>query len=175
MTNLDSILKIRDITLPTKVHLVKAVVFPVVIYRCESWDYKESWVPKNGCFWTVLEKTFESPLDCKEIKQSISKEIDPEYSQEGLMLKLKLQYFGHLMWKADTLLKTLMQEKGMTEDVMVGWHQWFNGHEFKQAPRVGEGQGGLECCSPWGRKESDSTVWLNNNKCFFYFLTCWSP
>ena len=75
-------------------------------------DHKEGWVPKNWCFWTVvLEKTLESPLDCKEIKQSILKEISPEYSLEGLMLKLKLEYFGHLMWRADTLEKTLMLGK----------------------------------------------------------------
>ena len=74
--------------------------------------HKESWASKNWCFWTVmLEKTLESPLDCKEIKQSILKEISPEYSLEGLMLKLKLEYFGHLMWRADTLEKTLMLGK----------------------------------------------------------------
>ena len=92
MTNLDSILKSRDITLPTKVHLVKAMVFPVVLYGCESWDYKESSALKNWCFQTVvLEKTLESPLDCKEIQPTILKEISPGYSVEGLMLKLKLQ------------------------------------------------------------------------------------
>ena len=75
-------------------------------------DYKESWVPKNWCFWTVLlEKTLESPLDCKETNQSILKETSPEYSLEGLMLKLKLQYFGHLMWRTDSLEKTLMLGK----------------------------------------------------------------
>ena len=94
--NLDSILKSRDITLPTKVCLVNAMVFPVVMYGCEL-DYKESWAPKNWCFWTVvLEKTLKSPLDWKEI-QSILKEISPEYLLEGLMLRLKLQSFGHLM------------------------------------------------------------------------------
>ena len=91
MTNLDSILKNRDIPLPTKIHLVKATVFPVVMYGCEL-DYKEVWVPKNWCFWiVVLEKTLESPLDCRESNQSILKEISPECSLEGLMLKLKLQ------------------------------------------------------------------------------------
>ena len=75
-------------------------------------DYKESWTQKNRCFWAVmLEKTLESPLDCKEINQSILKEISPEYSLEGLTLKLKLQYFGHLMWRADSLEKTLMLGK----------------------------------------------------------------
>ena len=113
MTNLNSILKIRDITLPQKVHLVKAMVFPVVMHVW-MWElnYKESWAPKNQYVWTVvLEKTLESPSDCKEIKPVILKEISPEYSLEALMLKLKLQYFDHLMRKADSFGKTLMLEK----------------------------------------------------------------
>ena len=111
MANLDSILKNRDITLPTKVSLVKAVVFPVVMYGCEL-DYKESWAPKNWCFWTVvLEKTPESPLDRKEIQPVHPEEISPECSLEGLMLKRKLLYFGHLMRRADSSDKTLMQGK----------------------------------------------------------------
>ena len=102
-------------------------------------DYKQSWVLKNWCFWTVvLEKTLESPLDCRRSNQSILKEISPEYSLEGLMLKLKLQYFGHLMRRTDSLEKTLMLEKiegggeenGTTEDEVVGWHHWLNRHEF---------------------------------------------
>ena len=106
--NLDRTLKNRDVTLLSKVHLVKAMVFPVVMYGCErELDYKESWALKNRCFWTV-EKTLESPLDCKEINQFILKEISPEYSLEGLMLKLKLQYFGHLMRRTDSLEKSLM-------------------------------------------------------------------
>ena len=116
MTNLDSILKSRDITLKTKVHLVKTMVFPGVIYGCESWTINLSWAPKNWCFWTVvLEKTFESPLDSKEIKLEI-KSVNPkgnqsEYSLKGLMLKLKLQYFGHLMGRTDSIEKTLMLGK----------------------------------------------------------------
>ena len=107
----------------------------------------------------VLEKTLESPLDCKEIL----KEISPEYSLEGLMLKLKLQYFGHLMRRTDSLEKTLMlgkiedRRKGDNrEDEMVGCHHRLNGHEFEQSPRDGEGQGSLACCRPWGHKESDT-------------------
>ena len=93
MINLDSMFKSRDITLPTNVHLVKVVVSPVVMHGCEL-DYKENWVPKNWCFWTVvLEKTLESPLDTRISNQSILKEISPECSLEGLMLKLKLQYW----------------------------------------------------------------------------------
>ena len=101
MTNVDSILRSRDITLPTKIHLVKAMVFPVVMYRCESWTIKKAEAPKNWCFWTmVLEKILESPLDLKEIKP-----VNPEHSLEGLMLKL--WYFGHLMPRANSLQKTL--------------------------------------------------------------------
>ena len=112
LTNLDSILKSRDITLPTKVHLIKAMVFPVVspVWMWEL-DYKESWVPENWCFWTVvLEKTLERPLCWQEMKP-ILKEISPEYSLEGLRLKLKLQYFVYLMWITDSLEKTLMLGK----------------------------------------------------------------
>ena len=109
MTNLDSILKSRDITLPTKVRLVKAMVFFSGYVWMWELDYKENWALKNWCFWTVvLEKTLEGPLDCRSFNQSILKEISPEYSLEGLMLKLKLQYFGHLMWRVDSLEKTLM-------------------------------------------------------------------
>ena len=104
ITNLDSILKNRDVTLPTKVCLVKDMVFPVVMYGCESW----TWVPKNWCFWTmVLEKTLESPLDSKEIKSVNLKRNQSLIFLEGLMLKLKLQYFGHLMWRTESLEKTL--------------------------------------------------------------------
>ena len=107
MTNLDSILKGRDIALPMRVCIIKAVVFPAVMCVCESWTI----VPKNWCFWTlVMQKTLESPLDCKEIKL-ILKEINPEYSLEGLMLKLKPRYFGHLMQRANSLEKTLMLGK----------------------------------------------------------------
>ena len=111
MTNLDSILKSRDITLPTKVHLSQGYGFSSGHVWMWELDWEESWAPKNWCFWTVvLEKTLESPLDCKEI-QSILKEISPGYSLEGLMLKLKLQYFGHLMQRADSFEKTLMLGK----------------------------------------------------------------
>ena len=101
MTNLNSILKSKDITLPTKVHIVKAMVFPVVMYGCESWTIRKAERQRIDAFELVLEKTLESPLDSKEIQpvqeKSVLKEITPEYSLEGLMLKLKPQYFGHLM------------------------------------------------------------------------------
>ena len=128
LTNLDSILKSRDITLPTKVHLIKAMVFPVVspVWMWEL-DYKESWVPENWCFRTmILEKTLECPLCWQEMKP-ILKEISPEYSLEGLMLKLKLQYFVYLMWITDSLEKTLML--GKIEGKRRGWQRirWLGG------------------------------------------------
>ena len=137
-------------------------------------DCEESWEPKNWCFWTVvLEKTPQSPLDCKEINQSILKEIRPEYSLEGLMLKLKLQYFGHLMERTDSLEKDpdagkdwSQKEKGTTEDEMLVWHHWLYGRKFEQALEIGDGQGGLSlsigfALRPWVHKESDMTEWLN--------------
>ena len=141
MRNLDRILKSRNITLPTKVHLVKAVVFPVVMYGCETctinnaecWriDAFELW------FWRRL---FRVTWSAMKSNQSILKEISPEYSLEGLMLKLKLQYFGHLMQRTDLLESPWCwenwrwEEKGMTEDEMVGWDQQLDGHEFEQSP-----------------------------------------
>ena len=121
--------KQRDITLPTKVRLVKAMVFSSRYGWMWELDYKDNWETKNWCFWTVvLEKTLETPLDCKEINQCILKEISPGCSLEGLMLKLKLQYFGHLMWRADSLEKTLML--GKTEGKRRrGWQRirWLDG------------------------------------------------
>ena len=96
------------------------------------------------------------PWTARRSNQSILKEITPGCSLEGLMLKLKLQFFGHLMGRVDSLEKTLMlggqEEKGMTKDEMVGWHHRLNGHEFEQTLGVGEGQGSLACCSPWGHR-----------------------
>ena len=130
-------------------------------------NYKESWAQKNWCFWTVvLEKTFEIPLGCKEI-QPVHLKDQSWCSIEVLMLKLKLQYFGNLMWRADSFEKTLMlgkiegrRRRGMTEDEMVRWHHRLNGHEFGWTPGVGDGQGSLACCGSWGRKGSDMTEWL---------------
>ena len=112
MTNLDSILKSRDITLPTKVHLAKAMVFPVVMYRCESWTVKKAERQRIKAFelwcWRRVSRV---PSTARRSNQSILKEISPEYSLEGLMLKLKLQYFGHLMLRTDSLEKTLILRK----------------------------------------------------------------
>ena len=164
MTNLDSIMKSRDITLPTKVHLVKAMVFPVVMYGCESWTVKkaERWRIYAFELWC-----WRFPWTARRSNQSILKEMNPEYSLEGLMLKLKLQYFGHMMGRTDSLEKTLMVGKieGRKRRGNRGWDCWMasptNGLEFEQAPGVGDGQGSLVCCSPWGCKESDTTERLN--------------
>ena len=131
-------------------------------------DCEESWAPKNWCFWTVvLEKTLESPLDYKE--------ISPGISLEGMMLKLKLQYFGHLMQSVDTLEKTLMlggvggRRKRGRQDEMAGWHHWLYGHESQWTLGIGDGQGGLACCNSWGRKESDTTERLNWTDWWSYY------
>ena len=165
MTNLDSILKSRNITLPAKLRLFKAMVFPVVMYglyykamvfpvvmyesctikkiECRRIDAFELWC------WRRLVRV---PWTARRSNQSILKEISPEYSLEQLMLKLKLQYFGQLMQSIGSLEKTdsgkdWRQEKGTTEDEMVGWHHRLHGHEFEQAVGDGEGQGSPECCS----------------------------
>ena len=113
------------------------------------------------------------PWTARRSNQSTLKEISPEYSLEGLMLKLKLQYFGHLMRRTDSLEKTLMlgkiegRRRREKQRILVGWHHWLNGHEFEQAPGVGDGQGSLACSSPWGRKESDTTerlIWSDQLK-----------
>ena len=130
MTNLDSILKSREITLPTKVRLVKAMVFPVVMYGCESWTVKKPEHRRIDAFelrcWRRLLRV---PRTARRSNQSILKEISPGCSLERLMLKLELQYFGHLMQRFDSLEKTLMlggiggqEEKRTTEDEMAGWH-----------------------------------------------------
>ena len=129
-------------------------------------DHKDSWVPKKLMFLTcgVGEDSWKS-LGLQGAQTS--QEISPEYSLEGLMLKLKLQYFGHLMWRTDSLEKTLMlrkievRRKGNDRGWDVWMHHWLNGHEFEKAPGVSDGQGGLAYCSPWGCKESDMTERLN--------------
>ena len=129
MTNLDSILKSRDITLPTKVCLVKAMVFLVVIYGCESWTVKkaEHWRIDAFELW-CWRRLLRVPWTARRSNQSILKEISPEYSLEGLMLKLKLQYFGHLMRRVDSLEKTLMLE-GIGGSRRIGWQRirWLDG------------------------------------------------
>ena len=131
-------------------------------------DYKESWVPKNWCFWNVvLEKTLESPLDCKEIQL-----VHPKGNQSWIFIgrtdaEAEIQYFGHSMRRIfigkdpDTGKDQRQEEKGTTENEIVGWHHRLNGHGFGWTPGVGDGPGGLVCWSPWCHKESDPTEWLN--------------
>ena len=132
-------------------------------------DHKEDWVLKNWCFWTVvLEKTLESPLDCTEIQP-----VHSEGNQSWIFIgRTDAEAETPMLWPPDAknwlIGKDLdagkdrrQEEKGMTEDEMVGWHHWLEGHEFEQAPGVGDGQGGLVCCSPWCHKESDTTEQLN--------------
>ena len=138
MTNLDSILKSRDITLPTKVRLVKAMIFPVVMYGCETWTIKKAEQGIIDAFelwcWRRLLRV---PWTARRSNQSILEEISPGYSLEGLMLKMKLQYFGHLMLRTDSLKKTLIDVgerlkvggEGDKENEMVGWHHQLDGHE----------------------------------------------
>ena len=172
MTNLDSILKSRDVILPTKTllcHLVKAMVFPVVLYRCESWTIKKIECQKNRCFWIVLlEKTFESLLECKEIKT-----VHPKGNQSWIFIgRTDAEVETPILWPPDAKNWLIgkdpdagkdwsWEEKEMTEDELLGWHYQLNGHEFEQSPGDGEGQGTLACCSPRGHKESDMTKWLN--------------
>ena len=167
MTNLYNILKSRNITWPTKVHLVKAMVFPVVMYGCESWTIKKAECQQTDALelwcWRRLLRV---PWTVRRSNQFILKEISPGCSLEGLNLKLKLQYFGHLMPRADSLEKTLMLGK-IESRRRRGWQRmrWLdhrlNGNELESTPVIGDGQGGLPCCSPWGHKQLDMTEWLN--------------
>ena len=136
MTNLDSIFKSRDITLPTKVRLIKAMVFPVVMYGRESWTVKKAEHRRIDAFelW-YWRRLLRIPWTAKTSNQSILKEISPEISLEGMMLTLKLQYFDHLMKRVDSLEKTDagrdwgQKEKGMTKDEMAGWHHGLDGRQ----------------------------------------------
>ena len=131
-------------------------------------DYKENWVPNNWCIWTVmLEKTLESPLDCKEIPP-----VHPKGDQSWVFIGRTNadaetpilwppDMKSWLIWKDPDAGKDWGQEKGTTEDELVGWHHQLDGHGFGQTLGVGDGQGGLVCCNSWGRKESDTTEWLN--------------
>ena len=131
-------------------------------------DYKESWAPKNWCFWTVVLKTLDSPLDCKEIQP-----VHPKGNQLWVFIgRTDVKAETPILWPPnaknwltgkdrDAEKDWRREEKRMTEDEMVGWHHQLNGHEFEQTLGDGDGQGGLTCCSPWSRKELDTTEWLN--------------
>ena len=139
--------------------------FPLVMYGCESWTIKKAQHLKNWCFWTVvLKKTLESPLDCKQIKL-----VNPKGNQSSIFIgRTDAKAEAPIIWPPDAknwLIRKdpdagkdwRQEEKGTTEDKVVGWYHWLDGHEFGQAPGVGDGQGSLACCSPWGCKESDTT------------------
>ena len=163
MTTLDSVLKSGDITLLTKVHNSLSYGFSSShVLMCEL-DHKEGWVPKNWCFWTVvLEKTLQSPLDSKEIKP-----VNPKGNQPWIFIG-STEAEALIFWPPE--VKSWLtgkdpdagkdwgqEEKGITEDEMVGWCHWLNGHEFEQTLGDSEWWGSLVCCSSWGHKESDTT------------------
>ena len=165
MTNLESVLKSRNITLLIKVHLVKAIVFSSSHVWMWELDPKEGWVPKNWCFWTVV---LESPLDCKEIKP-----VNPKGNQSWIFIdRTDIEAETPILSPPDGKNWLIgkdpdagkgwrQDEKGITEYEMVGWHHWLYRHKFEQAPGVGDGQGSLACCTPRDHKQSYLTEWLN--------------
>ena len=174
MTNLDSILKSRDITLPTKVHLIKAFVFPVVMCGCESWTIKKAEHPKIDAFelwcWGRLLRVL---WTARRSNQSVLKEINlnihwKDHAEPEIPILWPADAKNWFIWKDTDAGKDWRQEeKGTTEDEMVGWQHWLDGHEFDQALQAGSGQGGLVCCSPWGHKESDTNELLSwTEHCF---------
>ena len=166
MTNLDRILKSRDVTLPTKVHRVKVQFSSSHVWMWEL-DHKESWVPKNWCFWTVvLEKTLEIPLDCKEIQP-----VHPKGDQFWVFIgRTDVEAEAPILWPPDVKSWLIgkdpdvgkgwrQEEKGTTEDEIVGQHHRLNGQGFEQALGVGDGQGSLACCSPQGHSQTQLSYW----------------
>ena len=160
-------IKSRDITLPKNVHLVKAMVFPVVIYGCESWTIKKAEQKTDAFELWCWRRLLRVPWTARRSNQSILKEISSGCSLEGLMLNLKLQSFATWCEELTHLKRPWCWERlraggeGTTEDEMVGWHHQLNGHDFEWTPGVGDGQGGLACYSPWGHKQLDMTEQLN--------------
>ena len=171
--NLDSILKSRNITLPTKIHLVKAMVFPSVMYGCESRTIKKAEHRRIDAFelwcWRRLLRV---PWTARRCNQSILKEINPNIHWRIFIERTDAEAVTPILWPPDVKNWLIgkdpdagknwgQEEKGTIEDEMVGWHHWLDGHEFEPAQGVGDKQGSLACCSPWGYKESDMTERLN--------------
>ena len=163
--------------MPTKAPIVKAMVFPVVMYGCENWTIKkaERWRTDAFKAW-CWRRLLRVPWTARRSSQSILKEINPEYSLEGQMLKLKLPYFGHLRWKIQLIGnnpdagKDCRQEKRTAEDEMVGWHHWLNGHEFEHTQKDSQGQGSLACCSPWDGSQTGLGNWTTVTNIYVYIL-----
>ena len=185
MVNLDSILKNKDITLLTKVCRVKAMVFPVVTYGCESWTVKKAERWRIDAFELWCWGTVESPLDCKGIQL-----VHPRGGQSWVFIgRTDAEAEAPILWPPDAKnwengkdpdagKEWRWEEEGMTEDETVGCNHQLHGHKSEEALGVGDGQGGLACCSPWDRKELDTTMWLNLNTfiwikniyLFYYYL-----
>ena len=171
------ILKSRDITLSTKVHLVKAMVFPVVMYGCESWTMKKAEHRSIDAFELWCWRRLESPLDCKKIQP-----VHPKGDQSWVFIgRTDCEAETPILWPPDTKSWLVwkdpdagkdwgQEEKGMMENEMVGWHHRLNGYGFRWTPRVGDGQGGLACCGSWGCKESYTTERLNWTERIFFTL-----
>ena len=169
MTNLDSILKSRDIILPTKVCLVKAMAFPVVMYGCESWIIKKAELQRIDAFelW-CWRRLFRVPWTART-----SKSVNPKRNQPWIFTgRTDAEAEAPILWPPDGKSWLIRKDPdagrdwrqediGMTKDEIVWWHYWLDGLEFEQASGVGEGQGNLACCSPWGHKELDMTEQLN--------------
>ena len=176
MTNLDSIIKKQRHYFVNKGPSSQGYGFSSGHVWMWKLDYKECWAPKNWCFWTVVsEKTLEGPLDCKEIQQ-----VHPKGDQSWVFIgRTDVEAETPILWPPDAESWLIgkdpdagkdweQEEKGTTEDEMAWWHHWFNGHEFGWTLGVGDGQGGLVCCSSWGRKESDTTEQLNWTDTVFF-------
>ena len=173
MTKLDSILKSRHITLWRKIHLVKAMVFPVATYGCESWTKRTLSTKELMLLTVVLEKTFGSPLDSMEIQP-----VNPKGNLSWIFIgRTDAEAEAPIIWPPDVKSWLIgkdwrQEEKGMTEDEMAEWYHWLDGHEFEQALGGGDGQGILACCSPWSHNESDTTEWLNWTELKSWWETC---
>ena len=171
MTNLDSILQSRDITLLTMVHLVKAMVFPVVRCGCESWTIKKAECRKIDAFeWWCWRRLLRFSWTAMSIRL-LDKEVNPKGNQSWIFIgRTDAEAEAPILWSPDSKSQLIrkdpdsgkdwrQEEKGMIEEEMIGWHHWLNGHEFEQILGDGKEQGNLACCSPWGWKETQLSDW----------------